>query len=236
MSFSYHNIKQKIKLKILNFTFDVHVNEHSLTSIIPNNTKSCIIKQLEYVDKTNNTIEYELFMILVNYSMKMFNYILDKSKISKKDMNKINNKWNKINIKPQVGIEKIINYISKSPKCNLNMEVYCGISYDDFNRFNKIPYYVNNRFLSTTFDKLHALKYSYKRRIGKMPLYLLKINIKPNTPFIYTIYENQIVFPPNIKIKLIDSNIEYSHYKDILNEEVSKKKYVVINIDSEIFL
>jgi len=235
MGFHYHDIKKQIILKILNFSFDVHINEHALTSVVPNIIKIWISNQLEYIDKTNKTLEYELFMILVNYSMKMFNYILDKSKISEKYINKINKKWNKINIKPLDGIQQIINYINKSPKCDLNIEVYCGISYDDFQRFNVIPYYVNNRFLSTTFDKLHALKYAYKRRINKMPLFLLKINVKPNTPCIYTIYENQIIFPPNIKIKLIDSQIEYSHYKDILDTELSKKIYVVIIINSEIY-
>jgi hypothetical protein len=236
MGLHYHDIKKQIILKILNFSFDVHMNEHALTSVIPNNIKIWVTSQLEYTDKTNETLEYELLMLLVNYSMKMFNYVLDKSKILDKDIDKINNNWNKINIDPLKSIHKIINYINKSPKCNINMEVYSGISYDDFQRFNVIPYYINNRFLSTTFDKLHALKYSYRRRINKMPLFLLKINIKSNTPCIYTIYENQIVLPPNIKIKLIDSYIEHSHYKDILDTKLSKKIYIVNVINSEISL
>jgi hypothetical protein len=239
MSAYYHNVKKRIFLKKLNYSFDIHVNNHTLESILPVNLKFWINKQMDYSYMNKNTIDYELFMLLINHSMKIFNYMIDPSKLSQIDFDYFIKIWNKIKIKPEYGINKTIEFIKKSPKCSIDMYVYSGISYDDFIRLNVNPYYINNRFMSTSFDILHAMKYAYMRKnkkiINNYPLFLLKIKIKKNTSCIYSIYENQIVLPPNIKIQLNNSEFEYYNYKDILDKKMSHKKYLVLIIDADIF-
>ena len=236
MGFDYNIVIKKILLNKLNYMINIHVNEQTLYSMIPINIKLWINDQFDYIFNNKNTIDYELFMLLINHSMKMFNYLIDSSKISKNEIIKVTKIWNDININYKDGISKVINFINNSPKCNSDFVVYSGINYDDFNRFNVNPYYINNRFMSTSFDKLHALKYSRERRINKTDnLFLLKIKVTKNTPCIYTVYENQVVFPPNIKIQFVSSKLKYMQYKDILDTELSKKIYLVVIITIVLF-
>jgi hypothetical protein len=230
----YDNIK-RIKLNNINFSFDIYYNDNTLLSKIPSNLTDWITKQIEY--DNNKTLEHDLFMLIINYSMKLFNYFVndyvnDDIKMEKKKLNKL---WSKFNIRYYNAISKLSLYIKLSPVLPIDTIVYCGISYYDYVRLNKSPHFTNNRFLSTTFDKLHAINYAYKRRIRPYNLFLLKIVVKSGCSCIYSIYENQIIFPPNINIKLLNSSIIQSHYKDILNTKLSKKSYKIYEINAEIF-
>jgi hypothetical protein len=231
----YYDNKKHIKLNNINFSFDIYYNDNTLLSKIPSDLTDWITKQIEY--DNNKTLEHDLFMLIINYSMKLFNYFIndhanDDIKMEKYKLNKL---WSKFNITYDNAILKLSSYIKLSPSLPVDTIVYCGISYYDYVRLNKSPYFSNNRFLSTTFDKLHAINYAYKRRIRPYNLFLLKIVVKTGSYCIYSIYENQIMFPPNTNIKLLNSSIIQSHYKDILNTELSKKSYKIYEINAEIF-
>jgi hypothetical protein len=231
----YYDNKKSIKLNNINFSFDIYYNDNTLLSKIPSELTDWINKQIDYTN--NKSFEQDLFMLIINYSMKLFNYfIIDEDNIDIKiEKNKLSKIWSKLKIDYTDAILKLSSYIKLSPSLPVNTTVYCGISYYDYVRLNKSPYFTNNRFLSTTFDKLHAINYAYKRRIRPHNLFLLKIVVKTGSYCIYSIYENQIVFPPNTNIKLLNSSIIQSHYKDILNTELSKKSYKIYEINAEIF-
>lgn len=231
----YYDNKKNIKLNKINFSFDIYYNENTLLSKVPSELSSWITNQINYTN--NKLLENDLFMLIINYSMKLFNYFIDDNINSdiETEKNKLTKIWLKLKIDYTDAINKLISYIKLSPTLKMDIIVYCGISYYDYVRLNKLPYFTNNRFLSTTFDKLHAINYAYKRRIRPYYLFLLKIVVKSGCPCIYSIYENQIVFPPNINIKLLNCHIIESHYKDILNTELSKKSYKIYEINAEIF-
>lgn len=231
----YYDNKKHIKLNNINFSFDIYYNENTLLSKIPSELTGWINKQIDYAN--NKSLENDLFMLIINYSMKLFNYFIDDKTNDdiKMEKNKLLKLWLKLKIDYIDAINKLISYIKLSPSLKMDMTVYCGISYNDYVRLNIYPYFINNRFLSTTFDKLHAINYAYKRRIRPYNLFLLKINVKSGCPCIYSIYENQVVFPPEICIKLLNSHVIESHYKDILNTELSKKTYKIYEINAEIF-
>ena len=231
----YYDNKKRIKLNNINFSFDIYYNDNTLLSKIPSDLSSWITKQVEY--SNNKSLENDLFMLIINYSMKLFNYFVnsDVNDDIKIEKNKLNKLWLKFNINHVDAISMLSSYIKLSPRLSIDATVYCGISYYDYVRLNKSPHFTNNRFLSTTFDKLHAINYAYKRRTRPYNLFLLKIVVKSDCPCIYSVYENQVMFPPNTNIKLLNSHVIESHYKDILNTELSKKTYKIYEIKAEIF-
>ena len=231
----YYDNKKHVKLNNIKFSFNIYYNDNTLSSKIPSELTNWINKQIDYTN--NKSLENDLFMLIINYSMKLFNYFINDycNDDIKTEKDKLVKLWLKLKINYTDAINKLSSYIKLSPELEIDITVYCGISYYDYIRLNKSPCFLNERFLSTTFDKLHAINYAYKRRTRPYNLFLLKIVVKSGCPCIYSIYENQIVFPPNINIKLLNSHVIESHYKDILNTELSKKVYKIHEINAEIF-
>lgn len=229
---SYYNKKKHIKLKKINFSFNVHINNASFNSLIPLNAKEWVNKQLNYYFNNNNKLDCELFTLMINYSMKIFNYIIDQHTVNKNDLSKAIIFWKKIKLDKYDAINHVINYINNSPSCDTQLSLYSGISYDFFKIISFNSSYVSQRFLSTTFDKFHALNYAHTRKKNKEKvLYLLKIKTNLSVKCVYSFYENQVVFPPNVTIRITDTKIKYNFYKDILDNELSKKIYPVIIIN-----
>ena len=222
--------KKRIRLQGLQFEFDIYYNDNMLSSHIPNENVNWITKQLDYTSNTQNSKEYELLFLLINYSMKMFNFYLIKN-IDKKLLSMQQIEWKKIKLDPYESIKKLEKYIRNSPKSENTIITYCGISYDKYLLMTKNLFYVSDIFISSTFDIYHAIKYSRSRSNDARKLgihyILLKLIINSKVPMIYSIYENQVLFPQKTNFKVVETELKYLHYKDILSNEMSKKIYAV---------
>lgn len=235
----YEN-KKNINLKKINIKINIYYNSTLLDSLIPKDTVNWITKQLEYTSETLHTIEYELLFLMINYSMTLFNYYTDKQHLPDKNTLKESDAfWKKIKMNPFNSIDKVISYINKSPKIQNKIITYSGISYDKYLRITRNDIYETDRFTSSSFDKFHAIRYSRRRENKKdhnnLPYILLELTILPNTKCIYSIYENQIIFPPKIKFKIGKSELQYLPYKDILSKTFSSKVYPIYIVYIEVF-
>jgi len=209
---------------------EIYYNDHMFNSQVPNEVVQWINLQLDYTSRTLDSKEYQLLFLLINYSMKMFNFYLIKD-IDPKLRKQQNPEWKKIKLDPHQSIQDLIKYINDSPKPNIELTVYSGIDYQKYNIMVSKEVYVSDMFISSTFDINHAMKYArvrgHEARKDGKPYILLKLIVNPNTSLIYSVYENQIIFPPKTKFKFENNELKYLPYKDILNDKFSEKLYAV---------
>ncbi len=233
--------KKRIRLQGLNMNIDIRYDDNMFNSLIPVENIEWINKQLDYTNKTIKTKEYNLLFLLINYSIKMFNFFLIKD-IDKQLLKEEYKEWKRLKLDPYKSINSLVKYINASPKSDKQLIVYCGVSYEKYILMTSKDIYVSNIFISSTFDIQHAMKYAKSRsyiyyydntgkrvhtRNREIPYIVLKFIVSPNVSMIYSIYENQIIFPPNTKFKTIGSELQYLHYKDILSNEISSRLHAV---------
>lgn len=221
-----------IKLDKLGFEFDRYTYDFSKHTI-PENAKDWIKKQKKYYKNYYDEKTKEIIILLTKYSMKAFNFFLDKpEKIEDRD------KYLKDLLKKydfSLLIKLIYKYTLNSPILKNNITVYSGFNrkdYEDFVENKKI--YSSKRFHSASFDEKHALSYAIIGRRGvyskvnKKPFILFHITISPNTKCFYYEFENQVVFLPNTQFKKYKKNrIIYSKFETLDGIFKSNKKHKI---------
>jgi hypothetical protein len=189
-----------------------------LNAKIPSKYEEFIGNQLEYIDKLK---DFDLIELVVKFSMKMFNLYLTKNLVMRENMWKIIFDKYKTNSYLYI-INKINDAILNAPAPNKTIVVYHGVRYDIFNEYIKNNQWIPKKFVSGTFDKLHAGNYSYlrfKENVKSIPC-LLKILIPAGTKCLFHPYENQLIFPFNTKYKIVYKKKTVIKYKDIIQEKI----------------
>jgi len=135
------------------------------------------------------------------------------------------------------GLNKIINVIKISPKLKNNYFVYRFIQNDNFLQNIKIGDYFNDLgFLSTTRDPFYSPVLN-----GSFGLILIKINIPININGIGLFIENfslfnkeeEFLFLPNTKLKLISKNEKFKYYHtNLIFENLIHSKYEFSLVDN----
>ena len=144
----------------------------------------------------------ELVLLFTNYSAQMFqDYIYNKI---------VSSKWENINISPKEAINKLADYIKNAPPTTSDMYVYRGLSLKGANLLginDKKTILTDISFMSSTFNIEHAFGYVRMRNLNRLGKYnnccLLRIFVPKGTNCVYEKYEDQILFAPNTKIKIV---------------------------------
>ena len=131
---------------------------------------------------------------------------------------------------------KIVNTIKTSPALNKDYQIYRFISEDSFLQNLKIgEIFIDPGFVSTTRDPFYNPGLN-----GIFGLILIKINLKKNMKGIGLLLEHfslfpkeeELLLPPNTKLKLIskDSNFKYYHTKSNFEKLINRKyEFELIN-------
>lgn len=238
---TYGNAKIiKIKLNILGAIIEASSNINMLTSMIPTNSVYWINQQIDYHNNNAGTLGHDLFILVTRYSLKPFNFFIEK-----KYDDSLSYNLSMFNFNPNILLDTLIEYVKNSPLNQHQFTVYSGISVEDYeqnmvtivdNQIVQPANWTSLRFRSATFDKKHALNYAIASKSGtsskklKKPHYLLKIIVSPETYCTYTLHENQILFHPNINLEFVEEKKYITKYKDIFETEDSKELYDVIEL------
>lgn len=219
----------KIKLNKLNTIIESFESKNMLDSTVPTNIVDWINNQLDYHSKNSNTLGYELLLLATRYSLTPFNAYINNTNM------KLKFTMDQFGYEPSYLLQQFTNYINNSPLPQTEFVVYSGISSTDYHDNMNDTEWISSRFRSSTFDKYHALTYAVSARNDKIyehdcPYYLLKIIVTPESHCLYTICENQVMFPPNTIFRFISKDHITSKYKDISNNEFSSEKYDLCEI------
>jgi hypothetical protein len=212
-------IKKQVDLPFLNTSIDIQYHDKLLNAKIPSKYQDFINKQLIYID---NLKDFDLIELVVKYSMKMFNLYLTKNLVMREHMWKIIFNRYKTNSYIYI-INKINDMILNAPAPSKTIVVYHGARDDLLNLYIKNKTWIPNKFVSGTFDKLHAGNYANLRQrehITGTKASLIKILIPKNTKCLFHPYENQLIFPFNTKFKIIYKKKAVIKYKDIIQDNI----------------
>lgn len=222
-------IYKYLKLHNIDYIVKYRYNEQLYESLVPYKYVSWIHKVLDYQEKQRNNPYFDVLILFILFSAKMFNlYLYDKTLLYDKvwDIIKRKIKHNEMHI-----INGLNNFIKNSPKNNLDIICYHGLSYNLFKLYYKDGFFIPNKFISATLDKYHAANYAYMRGQQEIQykhpydidkLYMVfSITIPKNSSIIYHTYENQIIFPYNTKFKILNIQKDTIIYKDIMDENIS---------------
>ncbi len=220
-------IYKYLKLHNIDYVVKYRYNEQLHESLVPNKYLHWITKIIDYQEKNKYNPYFDALIVFILFSAKMFNlYLYNKTILYDKVWDIMIKKIKQNHHNIILGLNK---FIKDSPKNNIDIICYHGLSYNLFKLYYKNDYFIPNKFISGTLDKYHAANYAYQRGQQEIDykheydiekLYMvISITIPKNSNVMYHTYENQIIFPFDTKFKILNIQNNCIVYKDIMDSD-----------------